>query len=206
METTGEVARAQAIAAQTAADATKSAADTASAALTQSDKALRATLAQGQKALDTTVDSSRLDRRAWIGINTMSVLQFVKDKPLRVDIGFFNSGRTPALRVNDGSKYIFPNTFVTGPDSTWPMNFRMEPQQSVPPQGGFTRHIEMTTQSFAEHYDAIKGGMEFVYFYGQITYTDTSEIVKGLTQFCIFLRMVDDKPDLAFCSTFNDLK
>jgi hypothetical protein len=86
------------------------------------------------------------------------------------------------------------------------MNFLLEPQQSVPPQGGFARHIEMAQTVFGPQYDDIKAGKKILYFFGQTTYTDTSETVNGVTQFCIFLRMVDDKPDLAFCSTFNDLK
>jgi hypothetical protein len=209
METMGTAASAQAIASIDQVDKLEAGVKETHALAEQAKRSADISangLAQAQKALDATTANARLDRRAWVGINTLTVVQFVKDKSLRVDIGFFNSGRTPALKVSDGSKFIFSKTYVPGPDSTWPMNFLMEPQTSVPPQGTFARHIEMDQQVVGPRYDDIKAGKEILYFYGQLIYTDTSETVSGVTQFCIFLRMVDDKPDLAFCPNFNDLK
>jgi hypothetical protein len=176
-------------------------------ALGQNRDALANSISQGEKALNTSIESSRIDRRAWLGVSTLNVVQFDKAKSLKLEIGFINSGRTPALQVKDGTKWRFNSGWVAGPAPDWPTNFLMEPQQSVPPQGSFVRRIEMAQRVFGPHYEAIKAGTEFVYFYGQMTYADISETVQGWTQTSIFIRMAEpDKPELSFCSTFNDMK
>lgn len=144
--------------------------------------------------------------RPWLGVSALTVTQFDKNKPLRIDVGFINSGKTPALEVKHGTRFKFDPRFAATPDATWGTIFSMDPEQSVPPQGAYTTHMTMNQPLFDTQFDAIKAGGKFLYFYGEITYIDTSKSIQGETRYCIFLRMIDDKPDLAFCPGFNDLK
>ena len=157
-------------------------------ALAENDKSIQAQLAQSKSALDATVTAYRLDQRPWIGVKSVRIVDFEKGKPLKVAFDLFNSGKTPATLVTSATKFKGSEIFVTGPQSDWPMNFKFAPDQSLAPQAGFASNTTVSTELIKDTvFDAIKAKTLFMYFYGEVRYTDTLGKTNGSTEFCAYL-------------------
>jgi len=62
-------------------------------------KASEQSAAQARAALDATIESNRLDQRAWIAIETLTTPPVKVGEQLQIEIAYRNSGRTPATNV-----------------------------------------------------------------------------------------------------------
>jgi hypothetical protein len=82
-------------------DAIKSNTEAVNAALAKNREMINAQMAQSKKALDASIDASRNDQRAWIVVSTMTSdpPELTVGKPLFIDVGFKNAGRSAALKV-----------------------------------------------------------------------------------------------------------
>jgi hypothetical protein len=173
--------------------------DAAGASKSQSDTA--------RNELSTTIDNARFDQRAWLGIADFKVIEFEKGKTFKVDVGVSNSGKTPALDISQASNYILSPTKILGPDSNALADAPFEPMPAVAPQGHMTAHFGMPWDDMSAHYDAINKGTEWLYFFGEIRYTDTSHTVKGSTKWCLYVVFTEAaKVDLYHCQNYDDLK
>jgi len=177
--------------------------------LSQAKKSLDASAAQSKAVLDANIAASHLDQRAWLGVRGIQVVQFEQGKSLKINVEFFNSGKSPALAVTSGTKFNYLAKFVTGPESDWNMNFTFEPGQSVPPQGGFSKQIEVALSVFGPRYLMLKAPTTLLWFYiyGITKYTDISNTFSGETKFCSYLGKTDTaSPEMLYCNTYNDMK
>jgi hypothetical protein len=78
-------------------------------------KALDASNKQSKAVLDANIASSRLDQRAWVGIENVATQAFSETAGVTVALGFFNSGKTPARNVEFGVRYRTTPFPIDGP-------------------------------------------------------------------------------------------
>lgn len=104
----------QAIASRESADAATAAAKSATDTLTHNKEAVTASLSQGKAALDSSIESSHLDQRAWLGVTEVAVDKDIKEgSTLRFVPILVNSGKTPALNVlQRGGWLLLPKTVI----------------------------------------------------------------------------------------------
>jgi hypothetical protein len=97
-------------------------------------KAMEGTVGQAGKALDASINASRTDQRAWLGMEKIDVL-FVVGQPLEFEASVRNSGKTPAVNVISTSvaEFIARN---------------QEPHFSSPPEIPVGHGIEMPGHVF----------------------------------------------------------
>lgn len=168
-------------------------------------KSLDASSKQSRDALNVTVNNAKRDQRAWIGIRDFRVVQFEKDKSLKIDIDFTNSGKTPAIHVKSYTKYGFVGgpIVLDGPLPEWVQSPIFENSQAVAPQGIYTTHLEIPSDVIVPRYDLVDEQRQIVYVFGEIDYTDLTRS-PGVTTFCLF--MDAQSKTLAYTKEFNDLK
>ena len=91
--------------------------------LGENHKALEANRVQGQSSLDASINASRLDQRAWIGVKATSVTA-VEGQPFSAKVEVTNTGKTPAL---DAHGFTNAEELVVGvgkltSEATWANN------------------------------------------------------------------------------------
>jgi hypothetical protein len=179
--------------------------------------ALNASNRQSKTALDATIESSRLDQRAWIGVDQLVPQEFSETKGIRVAIVFLNSGKTPARNVQIAVRYRTSPTPIDGPLPQDIPNLVFHPDRSIAPQTRYTNFIGYSSAVGAVYSDnAIKGNQDIVsefplikdkrlilYYFGILRYDDNSGRHRA-TQFCFFLADIDTQT-LGFCNRFNDM-
>lgn len=161
----------------------------------------------GQKALDASISSAQLDQRAWVGISEFRVVQFEVDKPIKIDMDFVNNGKTPALNVRWGPGWAVYNVLLSGPTMKELLQLAYHPAESIPPQGRFTRHFELSPESVTKDWVRITSKKAYFYIYGSVLYKDVStKTVTHETEFCARLSEADTPtPKLVFCESYNDM-
>jgi hypothetical protein len=75
---------------------------TADGALQQAQESTNANKAQSLKSLNATIEQSRLEQRAWIGIDNWVLEKFAVGAPVVLKVRVMNRGRTPAVDVRRG--------------------------------------------------------------------------------------------------------
>ncbi len=166
-------------------------------------------LAQAQRALGATIDSFRLEQRAWVGKSEASGSGFTVGSKAAITIRLTNSGRTPAEKlrtlVDGGSikkgesfKIFYPESanaaFVSPPGKA------IFSEGTIQPQSSQTISVPMNPTITQRHLDVIRDGSFIVYGFGKITYDD----IFGhhhLTTFCVFLQ--PDLSTVADCDIYN---
>jgi hypothetical protein len=184
-------------------------ADNAKETLETNNRNAQATLAasnkQAKDALDAAIAQYKLDERAWIGIGSFRSVQFGKGQSWKVDVDIFNSGKTPALQLEQASEFGVELGFpVKNVPTDWFASMQFTPAEAIPPQGRYTIHAEIPEQVISQVYDAVKSKDRTIYIYGGIRYKDISG-GDGYTEYC-FLMSDPDKSDLAFCNSHNEMK
>lgn len=171
--------------------------------------AARDSLEQSKRALDASIEVSRSDQRAWVGMTEVAPEWRDADgKPLfikegahyHVGVTIVNSGRTPALKVRSKMRlWSFPanNKFV--PDYG---NVTAQSVGVLPPQGKFII-TSLPSLKIINTSDiaSLKNGSQILYLYGQIEYEDIFGI-QHRTTYCSTLAPTLDS--FLVHSTYND--
>ena len=81
----------------------------------------------------------REEQRAWVGVGDSQLTQFESGKPIRMEIIFFNSGKTPAIKVHVVSGFNLYASPISGPSTEDIRKNKKElpdnPRQALAPQG-----------------------------------------------------------------------
>ncbi len=183
-------------------------------------QSLEASNRQNANALDATIKQFRDEQRAWVGLNGMRVVDFEAKKPITIDIGIMNAGKTPARSVKLRVRANLSDVPINGPDPSEIAELRKaewEPQPAIAPQGSFVFEIgklyakgrkvreenQTLAQGIMDRFDFIKSRAVTFYNYGEISYFDVSGR-QHTTTFCIFLADPEAKT-VSFCTDFNDI-
>lgn len=180
-----------------------------------SESALKINYTQSETALKQSIDSARLDQRAWLGLGEFKVTQFEKGKPVHINIEIINSGKTPAIDVTQSNNigwlsvsYYNPAAWKDDIESKsffkkWFDILKYRTAQSVPPQGRFFMSGGDTILDDSD-YDAIKSKKLILYVYGRINYNDIFNR-PCYTTFCLYMDY-QDTPRLFYCKKYNEIK
>ncbi len=127
-------------------------------------------------ALDASIEASRNDQRAWVGIKSMDVTLLETDKPLKTEVKIINTGKTIALDL------YYPGAVQT----SWvPLDIeKFERSKNMPPAtapmraGVLFQNIEVNIPAEtsvplnSQQVEAIKARRLLVYLFGEIHYKD----------------------------------
>ncbi len=163
---------------------------------------------RAREALQATIDNFHQDQRAWVGVDIIQTVPAVPapDKPLQVNVGFKNTGKTPAFEVS-GSVVSEPEPSGVRPKVAYAQSSN-KLYGMVPPNGSvFTtvnvtwnastkEPMPLTQAAFAE----IQAGSEVIFIHGRLTYNDVFR-APHWTEYCFKLL-----PTGAFtsCNEHND--
>jgi hypothetical protein len=181
-----------------------------------SETAMRENSRNAQSALNTSIEASRLDQRAWFGIYDFEILQFDPNdqtKPLRFQIVFMNTGKTPARQINaQGLFQMYAAKFEGPSEADWNAFLgyftAAKERYSAAPNAKRKMIVDvsatpLTNNFIINNYTAIKNRTGFLYYFGQATYADIDNR-PHTTKFCLFLADLDTK-QLAYCGKGNDM-
>jgi hypothetical protein len=175
---------------------------------------LQATANNAKNALDASIEASRLDERAWVGIQSFSGGPVISGDHVShvVTVIAKNTGKTPALRIS--GKYIQVWTEVRDPvpdyyDVDSGKGFRgrgnifeaelFPPGDVLAPQAA--RELKIGGVSYLSR-TLQQGFPRIFYILGKITYDDTDGKAQHTTKFC--LRTVErNQADFMICPSGN---
>jgi hypothetical protein len=172
-------------------------------AAADSIKAANAGVRTTQASVKNAQAAFREDQRAWVGIGEFGLVEFDESK-LKVQIGFSNSGKTPALNVRKASRFRLYSYVAEGPEPADLTRFEFTPGSAIPPQGKYILHVgDDEKKTVLAHYASIKNGASFLFEFGEIQYNDISGR-SHTTRYCVYLADSNAK-QLAFCQRFNEM-
>jgi hypothetical protein len=173
--------------------------------------------AASTKSLNNSIEASRLDERAWMGVSEVLVSDSSKERGFPAAVVFVNSGKTAANNAETAAGYHYSATPVYGPSQSEIKNLIFHPVQSTAPQAKFndvvgylpatgdtsSPHDLAGNVDIQSHFNEISEGRLTLYYYGTLRYDDVFGR-RRTTNFCIYL--ADAKRKIgAFCRDFNDL-
>lgn len=170
-----------------AADAAKSAADTAACALRDNRAAITAQQGIAQNTLNQTLEISRTDQRAWVGVKFVRMITLEAGKHVSASVDMENTGKTFALNtVADVTIVSTPHFFdiqkyANSPNRQKPKTLPSVEVLSPNSEGDLRAESSMIVNEATV--DAIKNGTLLIYLFGDIHYKD----IFGrphLTRFC----------------------
>jgi hypothetical protein len=131
--------------------------------------------------LTNTQDSFRRDQRAWLGVVDYHLLKFDGSVPMEITIDIVNSGKTPAIQVDQSTAVVYLGQFVDYPEG--PQAFRSSGAPDIPPQGKYIAHV--SNDEIAPYWYGIAHGQIFLYVTGRLTYHDIYTKEAHHTHFCL---------------------
>lgn len=149
--------------------------------------------------IENSVRSFHQDERAWVGIGEYRIVTFNDKDEFKFVIPLVNSGKTPAILIENGAAYNFADHFVSGPPTDFRLNYSKE--GSIPPQG--KHQITITNSIPRDRYKDITEGRLVMYWFGQIRYHDIHTPKIHHTNFCLVYDRIEKI--MAFCENGNDM-
>lgn len=162
--------------------------------------------------------ATRLEQRAWVGVqDAISVPgSFTDTSAWRVNVVFFNSGKTPAKAAEIAVLSFTSPSSVSGPSEQLIKALKFVPTQAIAPQEKFTFAVgtpnnwvstmvanRADMESLILKYPLINKGELILYYFGILRYEDNSGVSRE-TQFCIYMAKPETQ-EISFCRDFNEL-
>lgn len=141
------------------------------------------------ESVKTTQEQMRLDQRAWVGVHDFKLVTFDVGERSQVNIVLSNSGKTPALDVEEGAigDDFIPTTEasnkVTQEILKRQSGVAFSPAPVMPPQG--QHYIILTSPNIltTDQHDSVLNGSVNEYIVGKVTYADNFKRNQWIT-FC----------------------
>ena len=165
-------------------------------------KAMEDSVTQAKRGLDASIDISRNDQRAWVGITGIFIRTFVAGQKSDFNIPLQNSGKTAAV---EGRTRSFVHVSDAPIDVAAFVATRRDPFQSRMTIFPNIADVNITLVSPLPWSDAdvtaIKNGRKFLYVLGEIKYKDVFDR-SHRTFFCGMYAM-DTPNNMRFCEQYN---
>lgn len=149
-------------------------------------RTMDASVKQSQAALQASIDASRNDQRAWVGVEGFDGKAEI-DKRLIITVALKNTGKTPAINLTVSENATPVDAGKEPPLIDIPVEHS---QGMLFPNQLYTVPLNVTsrrTQGLDAHdYQLITSGAVVIYAYGTITYSDVFGR-KHWTKFCSYL-------------------
>jgi hypothetical protein len=171
--------------------------------------AAKENLEQSKQAIDASIEISRRDQRAWVGITEIippwrdpanNPLYIKEGSNFGASVTIINSGKTPALNIRSKIRLMaFPRNHKFAPDYG---NVQGQSVGVLQPQGKFKATSLPSYQPVnASDITSLKNSAMILYLYGEIQYEDIFKI-SHRTTYCSFLAQTLDS--FVVNSTYND--
>ncbi|OFW42399.1 MAG: hypothetical protein A3J28_14660 [Acidobacteria bacterium RIFCSPLOWO2_12_FULL_60_22] len=168
--------------------------DAASAAQSQAEASKR--------ALDASIEASRNDQRAWVGIRNVikpTPAQLADEGTFEFGVNVYNVGKSPAfgLKMQLGSGDVLSGVKF---EPFYNLITHTEPESAaiIPPDGYVVMSIALPMDR--QRIERLKNRIRVFYLFGRMEYQDTAKRVHHTT-FCLWLR--PDLASFAVCETYN---
>jgi hypothetical protein len=175
-----------------------------------STKATKDMVKLSEKTLENAKLNIQLDQRPWISITSVRLTKFQANSKIEAQVGFLNSGRSPALRISiigtvlSLDNKIEPNFLPIGPDSS------AKAFRAIPPQGSNVWTQDSLQIIGDDEKDRIEHLFHIIWVSGYIRYYDAFGDVH-VTQFCGYTRdrpatsKITEGMDLYLCLTNGEM-
>lgn len=142
--------------------------------------AAREGLKQGNASLDASIEASRTDQRAWLGIKTIDAPTLVPNQKAVINFRIENSGRTPAIEVRAFVDVIHSTVMLTDAAKVRiAANIARQGKQeegmmisTIFPDSGFNNMARTSVLLGSGDIESVKNGKNFIIVVGEITYRD----------------------------------
>ena len=142
--------------------------------------AAREGLKQGKASLDASIEASRTDQRAWLGIKTIDAPTLVPNQKAVINFRIENSGRTPAIEVRAFVDVIHSTVMLTDAAKVRiAANIARQGKQgegmmisTIFPDSGFNNMARTSVLLGSGDIENVKVGKSFIIVVGEITYRD----------------------------------
>lgn len=139
--------------------------------------ALEQSLQQNRAALDSSINASRLDQRAWVGVKSIQMFPMEAGKPLKMEIKISNSGKTFALDLRHIGMLHLSLTPLDDVAAADKASLANQPRQvptlaTISPNGESLIPCASIAPITEEMINSINAGKLHVYLVGEINYTD----------------------------------
>jgi hypothetical protein len=164
-------------------------------------KAMEDSVAQAKRGLDASIETSRIDQRAWVGPTGNVSLNLKPNEQVKFRIFLTNRGKTPALHLHSDmtGKSILTKTPITftyppfAPDA-------LISESAVQPGEQFLMDSVGNPILEQSQIDAIKRGEVTLYIYGKLLYQD----IFGEKHHTTFCYVIDrNLTDAKHCHQYN---
>jgi hypothetical protein len=197
---------------------TAHAADQLRRAAADSEVAMRENARDARGALNASIEASKLDERAWLGISETEVLRYDPSdpaKPFRFQILFHNTGKTPARQVHIFLNDSVHDSRIAGPtDSEWKTfleSFDKSTDRWVIGPNETRRYMfadfytagrDSFLDLITRNYLLFKERSKYLLIFGQATYLDIDNR-QHATKFCLYF--VPEVTRFGNCARGNDM-
>jgi hypothetical protein len=156
-------------------------------------------LIQSERAMNHSIESSRLDQRAWVGPVDIVVSKLELGSPMELKVIIENSGKTPALNT---TIFVRAKTLMKESDFIAAYETTDKNRSNYVIQPGVKTHVilDMQEKIIQSHVDILKSGDEILYVYGKLSYDDIFNRSHETT-FCSYL--ATDLKSITACRTNN---
>jgi len=160
--------------------------------------AMEKSVREADISLKQTQESFRDDQRAWLAPISGTVI-LDESHPLRIDVIFQNTGKTPALKISTivDWKSIPPGQPV---NIEWSSHVRRMDSGTLYPNGRAGMFAKNETVSSKQQLDSIRSGKNTFYFFGSIDYKD----VYGRKHWSHLCNIVKSDFSLNPCPIYNE--
>jgi len=160
--------------------------------------AMESSVREADISLKQTQESFRDDQRAWLAPISGTVT-LDESHPLRIDVIFQNTGKTPALKI---FTIVDWKSIPTGQpvNTEWSPHVKRMDSGTLYPNGRAGMFAKNETVSSKEQLDSIRSGKNTFYFFGSIDYKD----VYGRKHWSHLCNIVKSDFSLNPCPIYNE--
>ncbi|SRR5258708_6789126 len=165
-------------------------------------KAMEDSVAQAKIGLDASIDISRNDQRAWVGITGIQIRTLQPGQKIEMNMPLQNSGKTAAVDVRTRSFVHLSDTPLNVSAFIANRNDQFKPPMVIFPNIADANITLVSPLPFSEvEITAIKNGRKFMYAFGEIRYKDVFDRPHH-TLFC-GMYASDTPNNMRFCNEYN---
>jgi len=154
------------------------------------------------------VQNMHVDQRAWISAKQPHIVAFSEGNPFQLTVPFLNTGKTPALNVEEAISWEVPDKSKTMSKPTKEMISALAFvfYGALGPQD--RAQMQVVNNDVTKFYSAVQSRQAFLYFYGEVRYGDIFG-GKHSTTFCVLYVpaniIASHEAEMTPCESGNDM-
>ena len=165
-------------------------------------KGMEDSVTQAKRGLDASIEISRNDQRAWLGIAGIQILSFQAGQKISINIPLQNSGKTAAVNVRTRSFVHLTNAPINAASFSAKSNEPFRSHMTIFPNITNANISIVSPWPLNEAQStAIKNGNQLMYAFGEISYRDVFDRLHH-TYFCGVYSQATPN-NMQYCNEYN---